>query len=207
MRLRKRGFLLRLLLVIVTVILLLMIIFRVCAGPVIQELATSSVCNHASAVINDAIEAQMMNDEVDYDSIVLLEKDASGKITAIRTNISEVNRLKTQILSQIDRMLLDLDVNRIGIPLGNLVFPQLFSGTGPRVPVKVVSVSNSDAEFRNIFSEAGINQTTHQIMLDVTITMTVLTPVGTHSVQAISAVMVAETIIVGNVPNSYIDYQ
>jgi len=104
----------------------------------------------------------------------------------------------------VDTMLLDLDINEVGLPLGSLILPELFSGSGPKLPVKVMSISASDADFRNEFSEAGINQTSHRIMMDVHITMTILTPVGTESVTATSAVVVAETVIVGNVPNSYV---
>lgn len=203
---RKKRRVRQMIVLLLVAVVVILVLLRICAGPAIQSLATSSVSNRASAVINDAIEAQIADNEIDYDSIILLEKDVNGKVSAIRTNIAEINRIKTHILTVIDRMLLDLDVSEVGIPLGNLILPVLFSGMGTRIPVRIVSVSNSEAEFRNLFSEAGINQTSHQIMLDVTITMTVLTPIGTQSVEAMSAVVVAETIIVGNVPNSYVDY-
>lgn len=173
--------------------------------PLITELAKARVDNRASYIINEAIEAQMQADDIDYDHIISLEKDVNGTITALKTNINEINRLKTQILSIIDHMLLDLDINEIGIPLGSLILPELFSGTGPKLPVRVMSVSASDADFRNEFAEAGINQTSHRIMMDVSITMTVLTPVGTQSVSVTSAVVVAETVIVGHVPDSYVN--
>lgn len=174
-------------------------------APLIVELAKARVDNRASYIINEAIETQMQSDDIDYDNIVYLEKDINGNITALKTNINEVNRLKTQILSVMDDLLLDLDVNEIGIPLGSLILPELFSGSGPLLPVKVMSVSASDAEFHNAFSEAGINQTAHRMMMDVTITMTVLTPIGTQSVTVTSAVVVAETVIVGSVPESYVN--
>lgn len=174
-------------------------------APLIVELAKARVDNRASYIINEAIETQMQSNDIDYDNIIFLEKDINGNITALKTNINEVNRLKTQILSVIDDLLLDLDVNEIGIPLGSLILPELFSGSGPKLPVKVMSVSASDAEFHNAFSEAGINQTAHRMMMDVTITMTVLTPIGAQSVTVTSAVVVAETVIVGNVPESYVN--
>ena len=182
-----------------------LVYLNVVISPVIRKLSEAGVSNKASSIINEAIERQMEEGEIDYDSIVFLEKDVSGNITALKTNIAEINRLKTQTLSVVDRLLLDLDISQIGLPLGSLILPELFSGTGPMLPVRVVSVSNSEAEFRNEFSEAGINQTAHQIVLDVSIIMTVLTPVGTQSVTATSCVVVAETVIVGNVPNSYVD--
>ncbi len=185
----------------------LVLFLRLSVAPLVEELATARVVNRASYIINEAIEAQLLSDEIDYENIIYLEKDVNGAITALKTNINEVNRLKTQILSVVDTMLLDLDVNEIGLPLGSLILPELFSGSGPKLPVRVMSISASDADFRNEFSEAGINQTAHRIMMDVSITMTVLTPVGTESVTATSAVVVAETVIVGTVPDSYVRLQ
>lgn len=173
-------------------------------SPLVAELARARVDNKASFIINEAIETLLQSEQIDYGSIIDLEKDEVGRITALKTNIGEVNRLKTQILSIIDTMLLEMDVDAIGVPLGSLILPELFSGSGPKLPVRVLSVSASDAEFRNDFTEAGINQTAHRMMMDVTITMTVLTPVGTRSVTVTSAVVVAETVIVGSVPESYV---
>ncbi len=174
-------------------------------APLIVELAKARVDNRASNIINEAIETQMQSDDIDYDHIIYLEKDKNGSTTALKTNINEINRLKTQILSIIDTMLLEMDINEIGIPIGSLILPELFSGSGPKLPVKVMSVSASDADFYNEFAEAGINQTSHRMMMDVHITMTILTPIGTESITVSSAVVVAETVIVGSVPGSYVN--
>ena len=182
-----------------------LLFMRLSVAPLVQELAKARVANKASSIINDAVEAQLRNDNIDYDAIVFLEKDRNGAITALKTNINEINRLKTEILSVIDTMLLDLDVNDVGLPLGSLILPEFFSGTGPVLPVKVMSISTSDADFYNEFTEAGINQTSHRIDMEVHITMTILTPVGTESVTATSTVVVAETVVVGTVPGSYVD--
>ena len=202
---RNRWRLLIIWLLLVFVALLLFL--RLSVAPVLRELAKARVANRASYIINESIEELLENGEIDYDRIIFLEKDINGAITALKTNIAEINRLKTQILSVVDTMLLDLDVNEVGLPLGSLILPELFSGSGPKLPVKVMSISASDAAFRNVFSEAGINQTSHQIMMDVCITMTILTPAGTESVEVTSAVIVAETVIVGNVPQSYVNVE
>ena len=182
-----------------------LLFLRLTVGPLVQELAKAIVSNKASSIINEAMEAQLRSDDIDYDSIIYLEKDYNGAVTALKTNINEINRLKTEILSVIDTMLLELDVNEVGLPLGSLILPEFFSGTGPTLPVKVLSVSTSDADFHNEFAEAGINQTSHRIYMEVRITMTILTPVGTEAVTASSTVVVAETVIVGTVPGSYVD--
>lgn len=182
-----------------------LLFLRLTVGPLVQELAKAIVSNKASSIINEAVEAQLRSDDIDYDSIIYLEKDYNGAVTALKTNINEINRLKAEILSVIDTMLLELDVNEVGLPLGSLILPEFFSGTGPTLPVKVLSVSTSDADFHNEFAEAGINQTSHRIYMEVQITMTILTPVGTEAVTASSTVVVAETVIVGTVPGSYVD--
>ena len=202
---RKKNMLKFALLGILIAVLLLCIMLSLSLQPMIRELAKAKVENHGQSIINEAIETQMDSGNVDYTSIVLFEKDINGNVTALKTNIAEVNRLKTQILARIDKLLLDMDVEEIGLPLGNVVLPTFFSGVGPKLPVKVLSISNSDAEFRNVFSEAGINQTAHQIMMDVLVDMVVLTPAGTDSVRVVSSVVVSETVIVGDVPQSYVN--
>lgn len=174
-------------------------------SPLVNELALAKVENKASNIINDSIEEQLKENDIDYDSMVALEKTVYGEVSALRTNMAEINRLKTQVLSTVDSLLLDLDVEEVGLPLGSLFLPELFSGSGPKLPVKVLSVSNSDADFRNVFYEAGINQTTHRIMMDVKVYMTILTPAGTENIEVISSVAVAETVIVGEVPQTYVD--
>ena len=196
----------RLLLVILLALLAAFLLFvRLSAAPVVQEMARALVESAASTVINEAIEQQLQDEGIDYDSIVTLETNANGAVTALKTNINEINRLKTSILSLVDSKLMNLPVSEVGLPLGSLILPEFFAGSGPRLPVKVLSVSPSDAEFHNAFSEAGINQTSHRIEMEVTITMLILTPVGTEDVTASSTVVVAETVIVGTVPGSYVD--
>ena len=195
-----------------SVVLTFLLIIGVCLGvltrsmrPLVRELATAKVENRAQNVINEAVEDLLDSGRVDYERIVLLEKDVNGTVTALKTNIAEINRLKTQILSIVDSLLMELDISEIGLPLGSVIIPTFFSGSGPMLPVRVLSISNSDAEYRNVFSEAGINQTAHQIMMDVIVDMTILTPAGTENVRVMSSVVVAETVIVGHVPQSYVN--
>lgn len=203
---RKKRNRIRLLLIVLLLAPLLTVLFlRYSVAPVVQELAKAKVDNRASYIINEAVEDILREEDVDYSNIILFEKDINGSITALKTNMNEINHLKSRILAVIDTMLLDLDINEIGLPLGSVILPELFSGTGPKLPVKVMSISRSDAEFRNEFKEAGINQSLQQIMMDVIITMTILTPVGTETITTSSQVVVAETVIVGEIPNSYVN--
>ncbi len=192
------------LLLAIAVILAALMLVRFRLFPLAEDLAVTKITNQTSNLINDAIDQQIRTGAVDYSNMVILEKDELGNVTALKTNIGEMNALKTKILDTVNQEIMQLDVEEISVPLGNLLLPAFFSGRGPYLPVKVLSVRSSDATFENQFSQAGINQTLHQILMTVTIEMTVVTPAGTALVDTSSQVVVAETVIVGNVPNSYL---
>ena len=168
----------------------------------IVGLAETQVRNATSDMINDAIDKQIENGDVQYDRIVYFEKDLDGRITALKTNMSEVNRLKTNILNIINDEILQMDTSDIGVPLGSLFLPEIFSGRGPSFPVNVLSIRNSDASFSSDFVEAGINQTLHQLNMQVSIDVAVLVLGQTNYFTISSQVVVAETIIVGQVPET-----
>ncbi len=175
-------------------------------NPVLDSMARALVDNVASSTINRAIEEQIASGSVDYNRLVLLEKDLNGRITAIRTNMTEVNRLKTQVLELINDALLEISADQLRIPLGSVLLPEFFSGRGPAIPLSVLSVSASDASFRSAFTAAGINQTCHQILLEVQVTITVLLPADTLTLPVSSELVVAQTIIVGDVPSAYANF-
>ena len=171
--------------------------------PVARDLARTQVINTASDLINDAILEQIMEGQIQYDRIVYFEKDLNGRITALKTNMAEVNRLKTETLNIINDQILAEDSDHFGVPLGSLILPEFFSGRGPQIPVRILAIRNSDANFHSDFSEAGINQTLQQLSMDVLVDVTVLVLGQTETFSVSSQMVVAETIIVGDVPATY----
>ena len=171
---------------------------------IITSLAQTQVTNATSDLINDAVAEQITNGTIAYDRIVYFEKDLNGRITALKTNIGEVNHLKTQTLNTINEEILDTENFDIGIPIGSIFLPEFLSGRGPQIPVKILSVRNSDATFESSFTHAGINQTLHQLNMCVLVDVTVLVLGRTVSFTVSSQVVVAETIIVGDVPDTYL---
>ena len=171
---------------------------------VIADLARTQVMNTTSDLTNDAIAKQIALGKIAYDRFVFFEKDLNGKITALKTNMSEVNRLKTDVLNLINDEILALDTADIGIPLGSLFLPEFLSGKGPAIPVHILSIRNSDANFVSHFSQAGINQTLHQLNMEVSIDVAVLVLGETNTFSMTSQVVVAETVIVGDVPQTFL---
>ena len=180
-----------------------LIFFRAKYHATIRSLAETQVKNTTSDLINDAIDAQIDRGNIQYDRIVYFEKDLDGKITALKTNMSEVNRLKTSILNIINDEILAMDTSDLGIPLGSLIFPELLAGKGPMIPVRIMSISNSDASFESYFTQAGINQTLQKITMSVTVDVSILVLGRSASFTVTSEVVVAETIIVGQVPDTF----
>ena len=180
------------------------VLFRGKYRPVIRSLAETQVKNATSDLTNDAIAKQIAAGNIAYDRIVYFEKDLNGRITALKTNIGEINRLKTDILNIINDEILALDTSDIGIPLGSLILPEFFSGKGPVIPVRILSIRNSDAVFASDFSQAGINQTLHRLNMQVCIDVAVLVLGQASSFTVNSEVVVAETVIVGEVPDTFL---
>ena len=201
---RKIRFFFRLVCLLLALGIALLLFFRSHYRDIIRELAETQVKNTTSDLTNDAIAKQIADGIIQYDRIVFFEKDLDGRITALKTNMSEVNRLKTDILNIINDEILALDTSDIGIPLGSFVLPELLSGKGPVIPVHILSIRNSDAAFSSNFIQAGINQTLHQLIMLVSVDVAVLVLGQTGSFTITSEVVVAETVIVGDVPNTFL---
>ena len=201
---RKIKIFIRRIFVISIVGAVVLLLFRLKYNDAIRALARTQVTNATSDLINDSIDAQIADGHIQYDRIVYFEKDLDGRITALKTNMSEVNRLKTGILNLINDEILALDASDIGIPLGSLILPEFFSGRGATIPVEIISIRNSDASFSSSFSEAGINQTLHQLTMQIIVDISVLVLGRAESFSVNSQVVVAETVIVGDVPNTFL---
>ena len=118
-----RRFWYRLLLFFVVIVALLgtlFYLFREKFNVALRDLSKTQITNTTSDLINDAIDEQIESGNIQYDRIVYFEKDLDGRITALKTNMSEVNRLKTDILNLINNEILALDTADIGVPLGNI---------------------------------------------------------------------------------------
>lgn len=201
---RRMIRLLRFTIVLILLIVLILAAFRWKFHDAIRGLAETQVRNATSDLINDSIDKQIENHNIQYDRIVYFEKDLNGRITALKTNMSEVNRLKTDILNLVNDEILALDTTDLGIPIGSLILPEVFAGRGPEIPVQILSIRNSDASFSSNFTEAGINQTLQQINMEISVDVAVLVLGDTNYFTVSSQVIVAETIIVGQVPDTFL---
>jgi len=174
--------------------------------PIISHMAEVRVEYLAVKAMNEAVNRKIIQDNVGYDSLIYFEKDIYGQITALKTNMIGVNRLKTEIVEDVLASLSKISHSELAIPLGNLTGADILSGRGPRIPIRIVPLGVVEANFSNEFGSAGINQTRHQIMMEIHVDVSVLFPGYSADKKVTTQVCVAETVIVGNVPDSYLNF-
>ena len=169
----------------------------------LTKLAVTRVTNTVNRIVTQAVNDTIDSGEIRYDDLISFEKDNDGKITAVKSNMPEFNRLQSKILNVILERISEVSTRDLSIPLGSLTGANLLAGRGPLVSVRMQSVGSSTAHLENRFVSAGINQTKHQIFLDVDVSVAILLPGFSTATQVSNAFTVAETVIVGTVPETY----
>ena len=197
------------LLVIITVVLAILAAVTIKSIAYFRELSRQMVLSDATDLmtlcINDTISRKFAEEDYDYDYFVNLEYGAEGSVTAVQTNMARINALSSELLSDIVHAA-DGGQRSLSIPVGNVLGSSLLLGKGPEIPVDITMLTSSHVDFKNELSDAGINQTKHQIKLDVVVDIDVIMPWQTISTQVVSEILIAETVILGDVPDTYLNW-
>ncbi|MBE6908370.1 MAG: sporulation protein YunB [Ruminococcaceae bacterium] len=171
--------------------------------PILTSLAAARVANTVTRIVTAAVNETVYDGNVDYDSLISLEKDVEGRIVAVKSNMAAFNRLQSAILAEVLERMSEVDTRELSIPAGTLTGSPLLAGRGPSVTVRMQSVGSPSAHFENEFTDAGINQTRHRIMLVVDVSVGILLPGFSTATRVSNSFTVAETVIVGSVPENY----
>lgn len=171
--------------------------------PMVREAAASQTQIAVNRMIQRAVLEVLEEDGLRYQSFVTLQQSQSGETTALTTDTVLINRLQGELLERILQTLQQYRELKLELPLGSLTGIQFLAGRGPQVTLQLRPVGLVKTKIINQFDEAGINQTRHRIQLQVTVDMLSLLPGYRISSQAQSNVILAETIIVGLVPDAY----
>lgn len=175
--------------------------------PVLESLAVAQVSGAVTAAINEAIAAGVAGAELTYDDIIHIETDRDGRVTVLKSNMARANLLRSQLLAAALEEVAGLSERDFSVPMGSLTHIDLLSGKGPRVKVRLLSVGEAHADFRSEFTAAGVNQTLHQVILDITVTVKILLPGQRLEAVVTAPVCVAQTVIVGQVPDTYLQLE
>ena len=172
----------------------------------VTELAVATARDAVVTAVNAIVKDIMTDGDFDPATLVTLEKDSLGNAAAITTNVAAMNLLSAELLERAVASTAE-NVITVKIPVGNLFGSILLLGRGPSVPVSITMLSSSVAGFRSEMSAAGINQTRHQILLDVRADVSLLMPWRAISTTVDTEILVSETVIVGEVPESYLNWE
>ena len=170
-----------------------------------RDIAISDARDAVTMAVNGCVSRMMRENDYGYDYFVTLEKDAAGNITAITTNTAHVNALSSQIMQEIARAADSEELN-ISIPVGSLLGSNLLMGRGPRIPVQVKMLTSSFVRFDNDLISTGINQSRHVITLIASVDIDIMVPLSTISTTVETDILIAETVIVGRVPETYVNF-
>lgn len=192
---------------VVIVILMLAALFLMLENnmsQVILDMAYADAYALAVEVLNEAVSG-VMKTGITYEELISVRTDANGKITLLQANTMLMNQLATDTALTAQDQLAQKENQYIYLPLGAALGMNFLAGAGPRLEVKIVPVGSVSTQFATEFESAGINQTRHKIYLVVKASVQVVIPTGTKRVDVTTQVSVTESIIVGEVPESFVD--
>lgn len=174
--------------------------------PLIKSIAATQAQIISTNSINEAVSNEINSLNIDYNEIISLERDDSGKIIAINTDMKKVNQLKSSVSIAVQEKITNMGTRQISIPIGTLTGTEIFNGRGPKVPMKISMSGSIVADFRSDFISAGINQTKHQLYMDISTNVFVVIPGYPVKTAVKTSILIAETVIVGDTPSVFANY-
>lgn len=178
-------------------------IFNKNIEPTLKALCQSNAKSIAVISTNKAVYEYIK--DIKYDDLIMIQKDENNRITALSANVMQMNLISTNVTTKIDEELTKNSVSEIVLPIGSMFGTNIFGGYGPKIDVKTVPTGSVDVKFKSEFMATGINQTKHSIILEVSTSAMVLAPFYTSTETFVNSIVVAETVIVGEIPSSYYD--
>ena len=189
---------------------ILLLLIAVCLGlltlrfqRIFMEYAINICEDSAIKEVGVLMEDEVFSHPEEFSNLVVLERDSYNRITALRTDVIAVGKIKARLVSGLFDRLDYLEETQIEVPLGTVFAPNLFTGMGPKVKVGLAGLTQMEAEFVSAFTSAGINQTRHRILIEVHAGFRILTPFGGEDREIVSTYPVTDTVIVGTVPERY----
>lgn len=171
--------------------------------PMVETINAYECHKAVSRIINAAVLAEIERTGADYSMLVNLTTNSGGEVISVESNVMNINRLKTSIAERVEREIERLSAIDIQIPIGTLSGVQLLHGKGFNVGMSVVPLGYASTSVISEFTEAGINQTLHRIIIEINADVDAIIPGVSTRVAVSTAIVAAETVIVGRVPEAY----
>ncbi len=168
---------------------------------VLKSIAEANMRSITTVAVNDAI-YYTLSDELRYEDLIHVERDEEG-IVAITSDPLLINRIARDTAYMSQQNLQRMSEDGVDVPLGAFFGIEAWAGFGPRIHMKIIPISNVECKFVSSFSSAGINQTKHSIYLEIVADISIIMPSGTSNFASLTEVLIAESVLVGKVPDTY----
>lgn len=169
--------------------------------PIFNNLCSEKAKSIATMVINEETSKAIKN--FNYSDFIIIHKDEKGNILMLEYNMKNINMVISQIATNIQNNINSTQEEEISISLGSFTGISLLSGKGYKIPIRIATVGNIKTNVKSEFQENGINQTLHRLYLELECEINILTPFNTINGTITNQVILAENIIVGNIPETY----
>ena len=133
-----------------------------------------------------------------------VQRDLDGGITMVQADMEAVNKVTSSLTERIQKNIGGLREERIYVSLGNVIGSQILAQMGPSMELRIIPVGTAEVGFKTEFESSAVNQTRHRIFLDVHCTARILAPFTMTKVETHQEILLAETVIVGDTPQSYV---
>ena len=171
--------------------------------PVLSAAARYQVRSQVTAAVEQWAARDLQERGVDYSDFVTITRNEAGEITALSADMARLNLLRAELSAHLLRQLEDSRSLDLAVPVGSLLPFEPTWARGPDLHLRALALGTASAEFESEFTSAGINQTRHRLWLELSVPVTVLLPGGGEELTVDSRLCVAETVIVGQVPQTW----
>ena len=190
---------------IATLLLILggFIFFQYNVTGILKSMAEATMRSITTVAVNDAI-YYTLSDNLRYEDLVFVNRGEKGEVLSITSNALQINRIARDAAYLSQENLNKMSQAGIDVPLGALTGVEAWAGFGPKMNIKIIPISNVECRFTSDFSSAGINQTKHSIYLEVIADISIVLPSGTSNFASLTQVLICESVLVGTVPDTYL---
>ncbi|MEG0570737.1 MAG: sporulation protein YunB [Oscillospiraceae bacterium] len=186
--------------------IIILIFLDINIRPVIKKVANNQGKVITTGFIDKAILQTLSDEQISYEELVIVSRNSENEIIGVEANMSSINMLKAKLSQQINNNFTDLLSFTYNIPIGTLLGSDYFVGRGPSIEFKISPTGFVQTNFASRFSSVGINQTMHQIMLEIQVQICTLLPFQQCVSTLKTEYLIAQTIIIGKVPNYYSNF-
>jgi sporulation protein YunB len=170
--------------------------------PTLLILASQKAEQLAKDAITDAVTKRISQQGVDFNQIVMIEKDNEGRVQAFQFNFREYARIVGETTSRVQNKLQEFEQDKVdrSIPLGLATGNSFLANMGPDLPITFMPIGSVKTRLETELKEAGINMVLVTVYVFVEVDLRIVIPFATEEKTVTTKIPITHSIIIGDVP-------